>query len=265
VCSSRSLPSPWWSQARIENKNNAKSLGEQNFRDQSPLQSPFAATSGDRPGFCSNTRCHSCNNQIVKDRPRVRSPLESVSRSVGGQRLNPHSGEVGHRPREGPGSLPPIATEFRRQDNRPPVFLGQPNRKQAILLILLPPSSASKPVTSKPGRKQFYVGGWLTVRQPPGFGFGPFSATKPSLPLHRTFAILSSLAAFARALAQSPFFSHKTASWATSVRALFHRPRANKKRRKRGAFFESFFNRQLAANYLSRPRKSNGPVSSTDH
>jgi hypothetical protein len=34
------LPSPWWSQAlKIENKNNAKSLGEQNFRDQSPLQS----------------------------------------------------------------------------------------------------------------------------------------------------------------------------------------------------------------------------------
>jgi len=45
------------------------------------------AVAGDRPGFVQNTRCHSCNNQIVKDQPWPR-PVGPAPRSVGGQRLN---------------------------------------------------------------------------------------------------------------------------------------------------------------------------------
>ena len=41
--------------------------------------------------------------------------------------------------------------------------------------------------------------------------------------------------------------------------AGFHRPNANKKRRKRGAFFESSFNRQPAASHLNRPGKTSRP------
>jgi hypothetical protein len=79
---------------------------------------------------------------------------------------------------------------------------GQPNRKQAILLILLPPSSASKPVISKPGRKQFYVARWLWVRA--------ILATKPPMPIHRVDTILSRLSAFARVRGKSPFQPENT-------------------------------------------------------
>ena len=109
-------------------------------------------------------------SKIVRDRfPRGKNdlPQQSNSRSVGGQRLNPHSGEVGHWPREGPGSPPPLTGQTA-------VLLELATKPETGNLTDLAAAVKCKQTSDFKTRTEAVLRCRLAYGSgPPGFGFGP--------------------------------------------------------------------------------------------
>jgi hypothetical protein len=179
----------------------------------------------------------------------TRSPLENVSRSVGGQRLNPHSGEVGHRPREGPGSL------ARRRDKPSPLSPRATKPETGNLTDLAAAVKCKQTSDFKTRTEAVLRCPPAFGSGPPGFGFGPFR--RPNL-LCRSIVLVR----FYRAVRLSqgpPANRHFPARKPTAGRCRqgpnftgWCQQKAPQARR----FFESSFNRQAAACDLNRPYKS---------